>query len=80
MMTTIETYVRAGRSEVRKWAADPVTRVAVQAGLCFISGLLLSGVGLARQCQPLSMGLVLAMAGWPAAVTAAGGVAGYLLF
>ena len=80
MMTTIETYVRKGRSELKKWAADPVARRGSQVGLCFLAGMLLSSPGLARVCQPISMALVLALSGWPAAVTAAGGAAGYLLF
>ncbi len=80
MMTTIETYVRAGRSGIKKWAADPVARRCAQVGICFLGGVLLSGASLARQCQPMTMALVLSLAGWPAAVTAAGGAAGYLLF
>jgi len=80
MMTTIESYVRAGQSEMKKWVADPVARRWIQGSACFLAGLLLSGAGLARACQPMAMALVLALSGWPAAVTAAGGAAGYLLF
>ena len=80
MMTTIETYVRKGRSGLKKWMADPIARKGIQVSLCFLTGLLLSGAGLARSCQPMTMSLVLVLSGWPAAVTAAGGAAGYLLF
>ena len=80
MMTTIETYVRRGRSGIKKWAANPRARLTAKVGGCFLAGMLLSGASLANAPQPLAMGLVCALAGWPAAVTAAGGAAGYLLF
>ena len=80
MMTTIETYVRRGRSCVRKMAANQTVRDLTRVGRSFLSGLLLSGAGLARSCQPIAMGLVLALSGWQAAVTALGAAAGYLLF
>ena len=80
MMTTIETYVRAGRSEIKKWAADPIARSVAHGAVHLLGGMLLSGVSLAGACQPLTMGLVCAMTGWPAVLTAAGGAAGYLLF
>lgn len=80
MMTTIETYVRKGRSGIKKWASNPRARLGIKISLCFFSGLLLSGAGLAGAPQPITMGLVLALSGWYAAVVAAGGAVGYLLF
>ena len=80
MMTTIETYVRRGRSGFRKWAAKPKARLGLKIALCFCSGLLLAAAGLAKSPLPLAMGLVCTLSGWHAAVTAAGGAAGYLLF
>ena len=80
MMTTIETYVRAGRAEIRKWAAIPAARYIARGGIHLLGGLILSGASLANSCQPLTMGLVCAMTGWNAALTAAGGALGYLLF
>ena len=80
MMTTIETYVRKGRADLRRWAADPAVRLGLKIGFCFGGGLLMAAGGLARSPQPLAMGLVSALSGWPAAVTAAGAAAGYLLF
>jgi len=80
MMTTIETYVRAGRSKAQKWAQEPVLRLWALRGACFVGNLLLSGAGLARGAMPLALGPVLALRGWKAVAAAAGGAAGYLTF
>ena len=80
MMTTIETYVRVGRGNLRKWAALPRFRLAAKIGTCFLAGFTLSAVSLANVPQPLAMGLVCALSGWRALVAALGGSAGYLAF
>ena len=80
MMTTIETYVRAGRSKAEKWAREPELRLWALRGACFAGNLLLSGAGLARGAMPLALGPVLALRGWKAVAAAAGGAAGYLAF
>ena len=80
MMTTIETYVRKGQISLQKWTADPAVRLGAKIGGCFVGGMILSAASLAQQCQPLTMGLVCALQGWQAAVTAAGGAVGYWLF
>ncbi len=80
MMTTIETYVRRRRADVKKWLSIPSVRMGTKVGLCFLGGLLLSAAPLANRCQPFAVGLVSALAGWPAAVVAAGGAVGYLVF
>ena len=80
MMTSIETYVRAGRSKAKKWAQEPVFRLWALRGACFVGNLLLSGAGLARGAMPLALGPVLALRGWKAVAAAAGGAAGYLTF
>jgi len=80
MMTTIETYVRAGRSKAQKWAQEPALRLWALRGACFVGNLLLSGAGLARGAMPLALGPVLALRGWKAVAAAAGGAAGYLAF
>ena len=79
MMTTIETYVRKGRSGFKKWAANPTVRIGLKVSLCFFGGLALSGAGLGGAPQPLTMGLVCALSGWPAAVVGLGGALGYVL-
>ena len=80
MMTSIETYVRAGRSKAKKWAQEPTLRLWALRGACFVGNLLLSGAGLARGAMPLALGPVLALRGWKAVAAAAGGAAGYLTF
>ena len=80
MMTTIETYVRTGRHNLRKWALDPKIRTGAKLTGCFLGGLIFSAASLSHTCLPLALGLVCAMTGWDAVVTAAGGAAGYLLF
>ena len=80
MMMTIESYVRRGRVSLGRCMANPRFRLLAKFGLHFFGGLLLSAAGLAGKCQPLTMGLLCAARGWPAAVLAAGGGAGYYLF
>ena len=80
MMTSIETYVRAGRSKAKKWAQEPILRLWALRGACFMGNLLLSGAGLARGAMPLALGPVLALRGWKAVAAATGGAAGYLTF
>ena len=80
MMTTIETYVRAGRSKAEKWTREPELRLWAMRCACFAGNLLLSGAGLARGAMPLALGPVLALRGWKAVAAAAGGAAGYLAF
>ena len=80
MMMTIESYVRRGRGSITKWAADRRLRLLAKIGLHFFGGMAFSAAGLAQHCQPITMGLLCALRGWPAAVLAAGGGAGYLFF
>ena len=80
MMTSIETYVRTGRNNLRKWAVDPRVRLWARTTGCFLGTLVLSAASLSHTALPLSMGLVCAMTGWDAVLAAAGGAAGYLLF
>ena len=80
MMSTIETYVRRGSGKIRSLAVDPRVRLAGRVVLCFGVGLALSAASLANAAQPLVLGVLFALSGWQAAVTALGGCAGYLLF
>ena len=80
MMVTIETYARRWRGTMKKLTADPLARTAANAALHFAGGLLLAAASLARQCQPLALGLLCAFTGWPAVAMASGAGLGYLLF
>ena len=73
MMTTIETYVRTGRSNLRKWALDPRIRLGAKSAACLLGGFVLSAASLAHTALPLAMGLVCALTGWRALLAAAGG-------
>ena len=80
MMTSIETYVRSGRLSLRKLALDPRGRLGTKIGACFLGGFLLSAASLANRSLPLAMGLICALTGWRAALTAVGASLGYLAF
>ena len=80
MMTTIETYVRTGRSSLRRLALDPRARLGAKAAACFLGGFLLSAGSLANSFLPLGMGLVCALTGWRAVLASVGAGFGYLLF
>lgn len=80
MMVSIGSYVRRGRGRLRSLVTDPRVRTGTKVGAYFLGGLILSGASLSNAAQTLTLGLLLAMSGWRAAVTALGGCAGYLLF
>ena len=79
-MMTIEVFVRHGRMNLRKWLLGARVRLTAKIAAHFFSGLVLSAASLANSPQPITMGLLCALGGWKAAVTALGGGAGYLLF
>ena len=79
-MMTIESYVHRGRMRLRRWAVHSRVRLTGRIAAHFLSGFVLSAASLGNSPQPLSLGLVCALRGWRAAVTAVGGSAGYLLF
>ena len=80
MLTSMETYLRRGQRQLRRWALDP----RVQSGARIVawggSGLVLSAAALHRTPQPLAMGLICALSGWRSMVTALGAILGYRLF
>ena len=80
MMATIETYARRWRMETMKLVVDPKVRAMAKLAGHFAAGLLVSAASLARQCQPLAMGMLCAFTGWQAAAMALGAGLGYLLF
>lgn len=80
MMVTIETYARRWRGTAKKLTVDPKTRILAKTAAHFFGGMLMSAASLARQCQPLALGLLCAFTGWQAVAMALGAGAGYLLF
>lgn len=80
MMISLASYARKGRHLFRRWALSPRARRLGQGLAHLLAGFCLSAAGLYDRCLPLSMALVLACSGWPAVLSAAGGLIGYRLF
>lgn len=80
MMTSIDAYLRQGRRLVRQWAVDDRVHGIAKGGGCFLGGFLLSAASLGNAFQPLALGGLLALEGWPAAMLALGGAVGYRWF
>lgn len=80
MMLSLQSYVRKGRSVLRRWVLDPRLHRAGQAAVYLLAGFVLSAASLGNYSLPLTMGFVCACSGWPAVLAAAGGCLGYWLF
>lgn len=80
MMISLQSYVRRGKRTLRNLALDPKMHLYARAAAHFLAGFGLSAASLGHAAMPLSMGLVCACTGWSAALVAAGGSIGYLLF
>ncbi len=80
MMVSLGIYVRRWQRAVRRFALDPKVQTTAQVTGLFSAGLLLSAASLSHYAMPLTLGLVMAMSGWPALLMAAGGMVGYLIF
>lgn len=79
-MTTIQAYVRRGRFHLRQWAVNPRVHIFIRCSGYFLIGFALSAAALGHRLLPLALAWVCACGGWPAALSAAGGVLGYRLF
>lgn len=79
-MVTLGIYVRRWQRTLRRWMLDPRLHMLAQAALYIFSGLLLSAASLGGYPQPLALGLLCALSGWPAVLMAVGGAVGYLIF
>lgn len=80
MMLTLGVYVRRGQRTLRRWVADPKIHTLLQCAAYLLAGFLLSAASLVNFCQPLALGALCALTGWPAFLLASGGMAGYLVF
>ena len=80
MLTSMETCLRQSQRMVRKAALDPRIRSGAQVAVWGGSGFFLSAAALNGSFQPLAMGLITAMTGWRALVTALGAAVGYRVF
>ena len=79
-MISLQTYVRQGRTTLRKWALDPTLHTVGRAMAYVLSGFALSAASLGNTALPLAFALVCACSGWSSLLCAAGGILGYLLF
>lgn len=80
MMVTIGVYMRRWQRLVRRWAADPKIHTLLQGGGYLLAGFLSGAASLVHQLQPITLGLICAQTGWPAALIAIGGAVGYGVF
>ena len=80
MIVSIGVYVRRWRRLLRRWMLDPRVHTLLQTAGWFLAGLFLSAASLSHRPQPIALGVLLALSGWPALLLSAGGMAGYLLF
>ena len=80
MMTTIQNRVQLYRLALRRWVLKPRVHTALRMTGFLLAGFLLSAAGLSHRPQPLALGLICALTGWHACLSAVGAAAGYLLF
>lgn len=80
MMVALGIYVRRWQRTLRRWMLSPRFHMLAQTGAYILAGFLLSAASLGNMAQPLTLGLLCAVSGWPAVLITAGGMAGYLLF
>ncbi len=80
MITTMETCILRLQRKVHRLALDPRMQSGAKAAAYGGSGFFLSAAALSGSFQPLALGLICAMTGWRAVLTAAGAMAGYRVF
>ena len=80
MRGSVDTVLRQWQRSARRWVVDSRVQELLQGiGYC-LAGFMGAAASLAHFPQPIVLGLVLPLTGWSAALTALGGMAGYLLF
>jgi hypothetical protein len=80
MMVTLGVCLRRWRRMLHKWIMDPKIHGLLQSGVYLLAGFFFSAASLAGWCQPIALGALCALSGWPALLVAAGGMGGYLAF
>ena len=80
MMTLLQSYAHRSKHRLRQLALDPRIHLYARASAFVLAGFTLSAASLHHVPLPLAMGLVCACTGWPALLSAAGSVLGYLFF
>lgn len=80
MMVTLGVCLRRWQRMLRRWITDPKIHGILQSGAYLLAGFFFSAASLAGWCQPLTLGALCVLSGWPALLLAAGGMGGYLAF
>lgn len=80
MMTTIHSYMQLWKNTLRRYLLDPGVHKGLRIAGYLLSGFLLSAASLSNHPQPLCLGLICALTGSQAALTAVGSALGYLVF
>ena len=80
MMVSLGLYVRRWQRLLRKWMRDPRAHTLAQIAGYLLGGFLLSAASLGNLPQPLTLGLLCALTGWPAVLLTVGGIGGYIVF
>jgi len=80
MMVTLGLYVRRGQRLLRRCMTDPKLHALAQTAGYILAGFLFSAASLGAYPQPLTLGLLCAMSGWPAVLLCIGGMTGYAVF
>ena len=79
-MIVIESYVRRGKHILRRWLLDPRVHILLRVLGYWAAGFSLSAASLGQRILPLPLALVCACNGWPAVLSALGGIMGYRVF
>ena len=80
MMVSLGVYVRRGQRVMKRWLLDPRIHTLAQSAAYLLAGFCMSAASLGNRCQPLALGLLCALTGWPALLIASGSMTGYLFF
>ena len=80
MITTIQNRMQLYKLSLRRWVLKPRVHTTLRMTGFLLGGFLLSAAGLSHHAVPLALGLICALTGWHACLSAAGAAAGYLLF
>lgn len=79
-MLSLQAYTKRGRYRLRQLLQLPNVQLGLRAAAYLLAGLGLSAASLNHLPLPLSMALTAACTGWASALSALGGILGYLAF
>ena len=79
-MMSLQTYVNQSRHTLHRWSTDGRVRAWTKGIAHTLAGFCLSAASLGHAAQPLCLGLICGLGGWPAVLTCIGSCIGYLTF